>query len=218
MHSPKLIALLVTGALSAPVTAQSFLPQAFPLPAQAASAGHFNLAITHDTSVGLEWARVPKNWSGPAAVSGTPISFDSGRPRSVGAWVSRQASENWIVGAQYSVPLAQTVMVSGVTPTIDVVRNGSFTFGVIGHNALVENDRLAITISRPIPGAASTGALSDGLTPVVADTVSLRFGLDYGIPLSRTSSITWVLDLNHRSPHLPTETDSRAAAILRLRF
>lgn len=218
MHKLKLIALLSAGALSAPVAAQSFLPLAFPLPAQAASGGHFDLAITHDASVGLEWARAPKYWSGPAAVSGTPISFGNGRPRSVSAWASRQVGEDWMIGAQYSVPLAQTVTVGGVTPTVDVVRNGSFTFGVIGRNTLVENDRLAITISRPVPGTPSAGALFDGLTPVVADTISVRMGLDYGIPLSRTSSITWVLDLNHRSPHLPTETDSRAAMILRVRF
>ncbi|BAL25737.1 hypothetical protein [Azoarcus sp. KH32C] len=218
MHSLKLIALLVTGALSAPVAAQSFLPLAFPLHAQAAASGHFDLSITHDTSVGLQWGRTPKHGSGPAAVSGAPISFGGGQPRSAAAWASHQVSENWMVGAQYCVPLAATVTVSGVSPTIDVVRNGSFAFGVVGRNTLVENDRLAITISRPVPGTPSTGALFDGLTPVVADAISLRVGLDYGIPLSRASSLTWVLDLNHRSPQQPTETDSRAAVILRVHF
>lgn len=214
----KSIALLVAVNVSAPALAQSFLPQAFPLPAQAASSGHFDLSITDGTSVGVQWGRAPEHWSGPAAVSGAPIGFGSGEPRGAATWVSHQVSENWIVGTQYRIPLAATVTVGGATPNVDVIRDGSFAFGVVGRNTLVENDRLAITISRSVPGTPSTGTLFDGPTPVVADTGSLRLSLDYGIPLSRASSLTWVLDLNHRSPQQPTETDSRAAIILRVHF
>ena len=53
---------------------------------------------------------------------------------------------------------------------------------------------------------------------LAAASRELRLGLHYETPLSPEATVTWVLELNHNSNHVPGETDQRIAAIFRTHF
>jgi len=230
MHTrPKLIALVAAVIVSASANAQSVLPEASLLAAQAHAIGQepmgaLDYAFSRDTAVGVQWGRVLESASLLGTVQGDAMSLSDSPTQSVGVWASHRLSDTWQLAAQYSIALAANAISAGP------LQAGAFALGIVGRSIFTDDDRLALTLSSPMHVAGGTRigmpttfaddefAFGTGRSTASANAPVRRVTFDYGIKVSRKLSVTCVLDLNRKSPNVPGDNDSRIGVILRKKF
>ncbi|HJV27204.1 MAG TPA: S8 family peptidase [Aromatoleum sp.] len=196
-----------------------------------AAIGELEYALTDSTSAGLQWTQVSESNSFLGASSGDSMGLDGARTRSVGAWASHRLTDSVTVAGQYSVARSEG-QGKGLIRAFEGVRANAFAFALIGRGALVDDDRLTLTFSSPMRINAGNGRLNvpvdvnaDGDTifqsrriPLAATHRELRLGIDYGIPLPRTSSLSFTFDLRHNADHVAGRQDAGIAVIFRRNF
>ncbi|BAL25736.1 S8 family peptidase [Azoarcus sp. KH32C] len=219
-----------------PSTSNSAAPAAAPpiaanRPGGRAAIGELEYALTDNTSAGLQWIQVSEARSFLGATSGDAMGLDGARTRSVGAWASHRLTGSVTVAGQYSVARSDG-QGKGLIRAFDSVRANAFAFALIGRGALVDDDHLTLTFSSPMRINAGSGRLSvpvdvnaDGEPIFESRRIALasthrelRLGIDYGIPLPRTSSLSLTFDLRQNADHIAGRQDAGIAVIFRRNF
>ncbi len=197
-----------------------------------AAVAEINYAIGNDAMIGVQLANVEENESYLGAVSSAGLALDSGRTRTVTTHASYRIGHDVTLAAQYSIGRTADASGSGLLARAEGVRSEAFVVGLVGRNTFAREDRLALTLSSPMRIAAGRAEVvmpvaitTDGEAVFESRRVALastsretKLGLDYALPLSATSSVSWVLALRNNANHVAGEREGQAGVVLRTRF
>lgn len=197
-----------------------------------ATVAELNYAVGKKALVGVQLANVAENDTYLGAISGTAMALDSGRTRTVTTHASYRLGTDLTVAAQYSIGRTADASGSGLLAHAEGVRSEAFAVGLVGRSAFVRDDRLVFSLSSPMRIAAGSAevvmpvaitaageAVFETRRVALAGTSrETKLGVDYGMPLSDTSSLSWVLALRNNANHVAGEREGQAGVIFRAAF
>jgi hypothetical protein len=197
-----------------------------------ATVAEVNYAVGSDAMIGVQLANVAESQSYLGAVSGAAMALDSGRTRTVTTHASYRVGKDVTLAAQYSIGRTADASGSGLLARAEGVRSEAFALGLVGRNAFTRDDRLALTLSSPMRIAAGSAevVMPVGITAagdavfesrrvaLASTSRETKLGLDYAMPLSGASSLSWVLALRHNADHVAGEHDGQAGVVFRTMF
>lgn len=191
-----------------------------------------NYALGGKAVVGMQFADVSEGESYLGALGGAAMALEQGRTRTLTAHAAYRLAADVTLAAQYSAGRTADASGEGLFAAARGVRSEAFALGLVGRNALIKDDRLAFTVSSPLRIAAGTAevimpvALTEAGEAVFdARRVSLastsretRFGLDYAMPVSAASSLSWVAAMRHNANHVDGEREAQVGVMFRTAF
>jgi len=197
-----------------------------------AMVGEVNYLLGDDSMIGLQVADVAEGGSWLGATAGDAMALDRGHTRTVTAQASHRLSPDVVLAAQYSVGRTADASGAGLFAAAEGVRSAAFAIAFANRGAFVAEDRLAVTLSSPMRIASGSVQLrmpvavtADGDAVFESRRVSLagegrelRLGVDYAMPLSATSSLSYAAALRHDVDHVAGEKEVQAGVVYRLAF
>ncbi|NMG75233.1 S8 family peptidase [Aromatoleum diolicum] len=197
-----------------------------------AAIGELNYALGRDAMVGLQLAEVAEGDSYLGAVTGQAMALDQARTRTVTAHATYRLTEDAVLAAQYSVGRTADSRGTGLLASTQGVHSDTFLIGLVGHKAFTRDDRLAVTLSSPLRIASGTMqlrmpvAITEAGDPVfesrrvslAATSREMKLGVDYAMPLSRASSLSYIVALRHNANHVEGEREAQTGLVFRSTF
>lgn len=197
-----------------------------------AAIAELNYAVSRKAMVGLQLANVVEGDAYLGAVGGEAFALDGGRTRTLTAHASYVVSEDVMLAAQYSVGRTADASGAGLIASASGVRSEAFAIGLVGRDALRRHDRVVLTLSSPMRIAAGSaqvvmpvavteagGAVFESRRVSLASTSQeIRLGLDYAMPLSGASNLSWVAAKRHNADHVAGERDAQVGVVFRTAF
>ncbi len=197
-----------------------------------AAVTELNYALGRKALVGVQIASVTEGDGWLGTVGGDAMALDSGRTRTATAHAAWRLTNAVTLAAQYSVGRTASGSGSGLLKETDGVRSEAYAMGLVGRDAFVAGDRLALTVSSPLRITAGSarmmmpvGVTESGEHVFESRRVALastsretRFGLDYAMPLSDASSLSWVAAVRHNANHVAGEREHQLGVVFRTAF
>ncbi len=197
-----------------------------------AAVAELNYAVSRKAMVGVQLANVVESDAYLGAVGGEALALGSGRTRTLTAHASYALGEDVMLAAQYSMGRSADASGAGLFASASGVRSEAFAIGLVGHDALRRHDRVALTLSSPMRIAAGSAqvvmpvaiteagdAVFESRRVSLASTSQeIRLGLDYAMPLSGASNLSWVAAMRHNADHVAGERDAQLGVVFRTAF
>ena len=197
-----------------------------------AALGELNYALGGAAMIGFQVADIAEqeSWLGNAA--GDALALEQAHTRTVTAHASYRLGKNAMLAAHYSIGRTEDARGRGLLTAAENVRSEAFALGFVGQDALVRGDRLTAVLSSPLRIAGGRArvvmpvAITEGGETVfesrrislAATSREMKLGLDYAMPLSKSSSLSWLVALRHNANHIAGERETQAGMIYRMTF
>ncbi|KAI5912986.1 S8 family peptidase [Thauera sp. 2A1] len=194
--------------------------------------GELNYAVDDAAMVGAQLADVAEadGWLGASGSAGLGLS--SARTRTLTAHGSYRLSDAVTLAAQYSIARTSDARGDALLAAARGVRSEAFALGLVGHGNFLVGDRLSLTLSSPMRisrgtakvempvdiTAAGDPVFESRRVPLASTSRELKLALDYAMPLSATTSLSWVAALRDNADHVAGERDVQAGMVYRAAF
>lgn len=197
-----------------------------------AAVGELDYAVGRNALIGFQVADVAEQDAWLGSVAGDALALDQARTRTVTAHARYDTGRNATFAAQYSIARTADASGHGLLTGAENVRSEAFTFGFLGRHAFARDDRIAITLSSPLRitrGSARVvmpvAITAEGETvfesrrvALAATSRELKLGLDYVMPLSKASNLSWLVALRRNANHVAGEREMQAGVVYRTSF